>query len=116
LLSSYDVLAAPLAFGIGDQNQSRVQVIKSIVDQRSADPTFITRDVAYSVGQRDWIQDQRFLSAREFLYAWDNSIDPLLPAGIKPADLSSHGCELQELAKTHGQGHEFTLFKALCSE
>ena len=114
VLSSYDVLAAPLALGIGDQDQSRVQVIKSIADQSSADPTFITRDIAYSVGQRDWIQDQRSVSAQEFLYAWDNSDDPLLPAGIKPADLISRGCNLQELARTHGQGHVFTLFHASC--
>jgi hypothetical protein len=114
LLSSYDIVAAPLAFGIGDHNRSRVQVIKSIADQRSGDPTFITRDIAYSVGQRDWIEGQRSIPVREFLFAWDNSSDPLLPAGIKPVDLSSHGCGLQNLATTHGQGHEFTLFRASC--
>ncbi|GEM_PF-2937388 len=115
LLSSYDMVAAPLAFGIGDHDQSQVQVIESLPDQRSGDPTFITRDVAYSVGQRDWIQGRHVVSIREFLYAWDNTADSLLPAGVKPDDLSSHGCELQQLAKTHGQGHEFTLFKAQCN-
>lgn len=114
VLSSYDVLAAPLAFAIGHQDQSRVQVIKSIADQSSADPTFISRDIAYSVGQRDWIHGQRYVSPREFMYAWDNSGDPLLPAGIRPIDLISRGCRLQELARTHGQGHEFTLFRAHC--
>src|SRR5690242_4652670 len=114
VLSSYDVAAAPLAFGIGHYDQSRVQVIKSIADQGSGDPAFITRDIAYSVGQRDWIDDQRSLSVREFLYAWDNSADTLLPAGIKPTDLSSAGCNLEKLATTHGQGHEFTLFAVNC--
>ena len=85
----------------------QVQVVKSIADHKPGDPTFITRDIAYSVGQRDWIRDQRVLSARKFLYTWDNSADPLLPGGVKPADLSSKGCKLQELAKTHG-GHKFT--------
>lgn len=113
VLSSYDIVASPLAFGIGDHDQSRVQVIKSIAGHRS-DPTFITRDIAYSVGQRDWIHDERSVSVREFLYVWDNSNDPLLPAGIKPTDLSSRGCYLQELAMTHGQGHEFTLFGVNC--
>lgn len=114
VLSSYDVVAAPLAFGIGNQDQSRVQVIKSIADQGSGGPTFITRNIAYSVGQRDWIQDQRSVSVRELLYAWDNSSDPLLPPGIRPADLISRGCQLQELAKAHGQGHEFKLFHVNC--
>jgi hypothetical protein len=114
VLSSYDIVAAPLAFGIGDQDQSRVQVIKSIPDQSSEDPTFITRNIAYSVGQRDWIQGERSVSPRKFLYAWDNSGDPLLPAGTRPADLVSRGCQLQELTKTHGQGHKFTLFAVDC--
>ncbi len=114
LLSSYDIVAAPLAFGIGDHDRSRVQVIESILDQKPGDPTFITRDVAYSVGQREWIQGRHVVSVREFLYAWDNSADSLLPAGVKPHDLSSHGCNLQELASTHGEGHQFTLFKASC--
>ena len=114
LLSSYDVLAAPLAFGIGKEGQSRVQVIKSISAQHLGDPTFITRDVVYSVGQRDWIQGQRSVPAREFLYGWDNSADALLPAGIKPGDLSSRGCSLQELATMHGEGHQFALFGVNC--
>lgn len=45
---------------------------------------------------------------------WDNSSDPLLPAGIRPTDLISRGCQLQELAKAHGQGHEFTVFHVNC--
>jgi len=62
----HDIVAAPLALGIGDHDRSRVQVIKSIKDQTSGDPTFITRDIAYSVGQRDWIQGQRSVSVRNF--------------------------------------------------
>lgn len=116
VLASYDILASPIAFEMGDGARSQVQVVKSIADQKPGDPTFVTRDIAYSVGQRDWIRDQRVLSARKFLYAWDNSADPLLPGGVKPADLSSKGCQLQELAKTHGEGHKFTLFSVDCRQ
>jgi hypothetical protein len=115
LLSSYDIVAAPLAFRIGNHGQSRVQVIKSIAIQGSGDLRFITRDIAYSVGQRDWIQGQRSVPAREFLFAWDNSSDSLLPAGITPSDLNSLGCDLEKLATTHGQGHAFTIYRASCN-
>jgi hypothetical protein len=114
VLSSYDILAAPISFGVGPQGNRKVQVIKSGASHSAGDSTFIVRNIAYSVGQRDRIQGQRSVSFQEFLYAWDSSADPLLPRGLEPADLRSQGCRLQQLASTRGQGHQFALFKVEC--
>ncbi|HVH87771.1 MAG TPA: hypothetical protein VM912_13670 [Terriglobales bacterium] len=88
--------------------------MKSINGSTSDGLAVTVRDIAYSVGQRDWITDQRVVSLRDFIFAYDSGTDSLLPAGVRPSDFASLGCELTQLASTHGQGHSFTLYKATC--
>ncbi|HWC16958.1 MAG TPA: glycosyltransferase family 39 protein [Terriglobales bacterium] len=114
LLSSYDIAASALSFEAGTSS-SHIRILKSVNGPNHAGVNVTTREIAYSVGQRDWITDQQVIAVRDFLYIYDTSIDSLLPTGVRPADLKSAGCELTKLAITHGQGHEFTLYKATCA-
>jgi hypothetical protein len=60
------------------------------------------------------IQPDRHVNETDFLYAYDRSSDAVLPAGLSPSSLASYGCFEKELVRTHGQGHEFVLYKINC--
>jgi hypothetical protein len=113
MLASTDIIAAPLSLSYG--SHTRVSVLKAVGHSNPQALQLIVRDVAYSVGERDFLRTESQVSRSEFFYAYDVSSDELVPPGISPSSFSAFGCSEHKLASTSGQGHQFTLFKIKCS-
>jgi mannosyltransferase len=112
IYASDDIVAAPLA--LREPGDAPVRVIRSVSSSNALGVRLTVRDVAYSIGQQDVIQPDRHVNETDFLYAYDRSSDAVLPAGLSPSSLASYGCFEKELVRTHGQGHEFVLYKINC--